>query len=220
MNDSIRPTPPKRNPDKTREAILMAGVEEIHRHGFQAAGLDTILAKAGVTKGALYHHFRNKAALGYAVVDEVIRHWVVGTWTDALNAGGDPIDQLQGVLEHDMGSASEEAIELGCPLYNLIQEMSPIDEGFRTRLNRVIEDWRDAIATALRQGQDNGFVRKDIDPRATATFFIASVEGSIGMVKASRSRQVAAEAVKSMNGYLDSLRAQPIDSPSPELQTT
>ena len=40
--------------------------------GFQSASLDTILASAGVTKGALYYHFNSKEALGYAVVEEII----------------------------------------------------------------------------------------------------------------------------------------------------
>jgi AcrR family transcriptional regulator len=39
---------------------------------FRSADVNAILAAAGVTKGALYHHFENKEALGYAVVDEVI----------------------------------------------------------------------------------------------------------------------------------------------------
>lgn len=43
------------------------------RHGFQAASLNNILAKTGLTKGALYHHFPDKDRLGYAVIEEVIR---------------------------------------------------------------------------------------------------------------------------------------------------
>ena len=44
----------------------------MYRSGFRSADLDAILAAAGVTKGALYYHFDNKEALGYAVVDELI----------------------------------------------------------------------------------------------------------------------------------------------------
>jgi hypothetical protein len=42
----------KRNPDQTRHTLLQAAFEEIHQQGFQAASLETILATAGVTKGA------------------------------------------------------------------------------------------------------------------------------------------------------------------------
>jgi TetR/AcrR family transcriptional repressor of nem operon len=61
-----------RDPERTRKRLLQAAFHEIHRSGFRSADVDAILAKAGVTKGALYYHFDNKEALGYAVVDEVI----------------------------------------------------------------------------------------------------------------------------------------------------
>jgi len=61
-----------RDPERTRDRLLRAASREIYRLGFQSASLDTILASARVTKGALYYHFKNKEALGYAVVEEVI----------------------------------------------------------------------------------------------------------------------------------------------------
>src|SRR5260370_33596602 len=57
-----------RDPERTRDRLLQAAFREIHRSGFQSAGIDTILAATNVTKGALYYHFESKEALGYAVV--------------------------------------------------------------------------------------------------------------------------------------------------------
>src|SRR2546422_9563359 len=56
-----------RAPDATRKKLLQAAFEEIYRRGFQGASLETILAAAGGTKGALDHPFQAKAALRYAV---------------------------------------------------------------------------------------------------------------------------------------------------------
>ncbi|HEU6453755.1 MAG TPA: TetR family transcriptional regulator, partial [Gemmatimonadaceae bacterium] len=69
-----------RAPVETRQKILGAAFREIYVRGFQAASLDRILADAGVTKGALYHHFPDKASLGYAVVDDVIRGHLLARW--------------------------------------------------------------------------------------------------------------------------------------------
>ena len=66
----------KSNPEKTRKALLGAAFNEIYHRGYQAASIDEILKNAGVTKGALYHHFESKKALGLAVIDEVLRHGV------------------------------------------------------------------------------------------------------------------------------------------------
>ena len=60
----------------TRQEILESAFQEIHRNGFQAASLTSILERTGVTKGALYHHFPNKQALGYAVLEEVVKDTV------------------------------------------------------------------------------------------------------------------------------------------------
>ena len=61
-----------RDPERTRKRLLQAAFREVHRSGFQNAGIDTILEATNVTKGALYHHFDSKEALGYAVVDEIV----------------------------------------------------------------------------------------------------------------------------------------------------
>src|SRR5271166_2002071 len=88
-----------RDPERTRECLLQAASREIYRSGFQSASLDTILAAAGVTKGALYYHFDSKEALGYSVVEEVIDPDVRGKWVRPLQSGKDPIDALIGAVQ-------------------------------------------------------------------------------------------------------------------------
>ena len=73
---------PAKQLDSARDKILAAAFNEIHRYGFQAASLSSILANTGLTKGALYHHFTAKQDLGLAVVDEVIeRIWAQTIFT-------------------------------------------------------------------------------------------------------------------------------------------
>lgn len=196
---------PRRAPDATRQRLLGRAFEEIHRHGFRAASLDSILADAGVTKGALYHHFGNKAELGYAVVDEVVRPIVEQGWRRVLEAA-DPVDAAIRLIRDRLKSGGEAALALGCPFNNLAQEMSPVDEGFRRRLAAILEDWRDATAKALRRGQRTGAVRRDVDARTAAVFIIAGVEGCIGMAKAAGSREVLEAGFRGLIDYLEHLR--------------
>jgi AcrR family transcriptional regulator len=58
-----------------------------------------ILDRAGVTKGALYHHFENKDALGYAVVDEVIGDMLYDKWLRPLEHAENPIDALARIVQ-------------------------------------------------------------------------------------------------------------------------
>jgi AcrR family transcriptional regulator len=55
----------------TRAALLVAGRELFGERGFAATSLDDVVARAGVTKGALYHHFTNKEDLFRAVFEQV-----------------------------------------------------------------------------------------------------------------------------------------------------
>lgn len=197
----------ERNPDQTKEKILLAAFEEMHRKGFQAASLDAILTKAGVTKGALYHHFPNKKALGYAVVDTYIRDDVYHTWLAPLEAAGDknPIDVLAQALWAERDRVVE-WVSLGCPLANFTQEMSGLDEGFQQRVSDIYAMWTDGIADALLKAQLSGKVRRDISPEQTATFIVASLEGCLLIAKAAQCEKQLSNAGFALMHYLDTLR--------------
>ncbi|MCI0409728.1 MAG: TetR/AcrR family transcriptional regulator [Acidobacteria bacterium] len=194
----------RRNPQRTRERLLQAAFQEVYRSGFRGADLETILDRAGVTKGALYHHFRSKEALGYALVDEVILGVIRDKWFRPLQGSKNSIDALIGVVQST--SLRPEHIQCGCPLNNLAQEMSPLDEGFRKRLAKIFKEWHDGIATALREGQKRGMVRGDVDPDETATFLIAANEGCWSLAKNSQDVRVLQSGIRSMIRYLESLR--------------
>ena len=195
----------RRNPERTREVLLQAAFNKVYESGFQGTDLDTILEGAGVTKGALYHHFASKEALGYAIVDEVLATLTRDKWLIPLESSDDPIDALVGVVQST--SLRSEDVRCGCPLNNLAQEMSPLDEGFRKRLARVFADWQAGIADALRGGRKRGLVRTEVDPAETATFLIAMYEGYISLAKNSQDARVLQSGKKRMVRYLESLRA-------------
>ncbi len=140
-----------RDPERTRERLLHAAFREVHRSGFQSAGIDTILAATNVTKGALYHHFDSKEALGYAIVEEIVAKLVRDRWLRPLLRDGQPIDILIGIVRRLPARPAD--VRAGCPLLNLAQEMSPLDEQFRKRLERIFLAWQDGVATLLRKGQ-------------------------------------------------------------------
>lgn len=196
----------ERNPDQTRKRLLMAAFQEIHRNGFKRASLDSILDETGLTKGALYHHFPNKQALGYAVVDEVLCDIAHRVWIEPLRGRDDPVSALQELLQGLAAAPADDLLQHGCPLNNLSQEMSGLDEGFRARLDQVFSSWRDAIAACLEHGKNRGTVRRDIDSKQAATFIIASLEGGLGMAKNARSIEVLKQCGQGLAQYLDTLR--------------
>ncbi len=198
----------KRDPDKTREAILQSAYEEIYVNGFQSASLENILNRAGVTKGALYHHFANKLELGYAVVDDIITPFFHRVWVEPLGKSENPIDTILEIVSSLPAETSDDFAKNGCPWNNLCQEMSPLDEKFRRKLSAPIDAWREALTEALRRGKVNGQVAEFVNPKSVAAFVVAILEGFAGLVKNSQSHEVTELAGPELFFYLNSLRSE------------
>jgi AcrR family transcriptional regulator len=195
-----------RDPERTREHLLQAAFREVYRYGFQSAGIDTILAATNVTKGALYYHFESKDALGYAIIEEIVAKLTRDRWMLPLQRSKDrdPIDSLIGIVRAIPHRPRD--VKGGCPLVNLAQEMSQLDEQFRKRLERIFHAWQEGIAMALRRGQSQRTVRRDLVPEETASFLIAMVEGYEVLAKNAQDAKVWNVGIRNIVGWLRSLR--------------
>lgn len=197
-----------RHPDQTRDKLLYSAFCEIHRQGFQAASLSQILEDTGLTKGALYHHFPTKQALGLAVIDEVIAQRLERLIFRPLRESAHPVDTLLEIIATLDGNRPADFIELGCPLNNLMQEMSPLDPAFKTHLNAVLTVWKDAVEAALRHGQAQGAVRPEVDCRAVALFVVSAWEGCVGIAKNLQSSEAFGLCMQQLHSYLRSLMVE------------
>lgn len=85
--------------------------------------------------------------------------------------------------------------------------MSPLDEQFRRRLERIFVDWQEGIATLLRRGKSQGTVRRDLNPAEAAGFLIATVEGYATLAKNAQDAKVWKAGIRNIVRWLRSLRA-------------
>ena len=189
---------------ETREKILMAAFEEIYSYGFQAASLTNILKSTGATKGALYHHFKSKKELGYAVLDEVIWPSYQSSWIDPLKYSDDPITTMTNLLLGSVEQMTDEDVFRGCPLNNLAQEMSPIDPDFRERIRQAYGEWQLELEQAFERAKKQGNVEKDMDSKSVALLLVASIGGFMGMAKNMQSVDILTCCVK---GLIDRMEA-------------
>ena len=195
-----------RDPQGTRQRLLQAAFREVDRYGFQSAGIDTILAATNVTKGALYYHFASKEALGHAVIEEIVAEFTRDRWLRPLQHSKEknPIDALIAIVQAIPARPGD--VKHGCPLVNLTQEMSQLNEQFRKQLERIFKAWQEGIATTLREGQSAGTVRRDLVPEETASFLIAMVEGYAVLAKNAQDAKVWNLGIRNIVEWLRSLR--------------
>lgn len=191
-----------RNFTQTRAIILEAAFMEFYKSGFQATSIDTIIEKTNLTKGALFHQFPTKLDLGYAVVNEVLINMIKERWIEPLNKYDNPLEGIKYLLKKNMGNQPQVQLNLGCPLNNLVQEMSNSDETFQIHLSNALDYWINGIDTHLKRGKKNGFIKKNIVTREVATFIVTLHEGFYGMIKGKRDKSIYKALEVALNQYI------------------
>jgi AcrR family transcriptional regulator len=203
-----------RDGQATRGRLLRAAFREFHHFGYRGADLRRILDAAGLTKGALYYHFRSKKDLAYAVIEEDVKAWIAQRWLQPLAGSSDPLESIAELARWGERSATAAGMSLGCPLNRLSQELSGTDEGFRQRLAAIFQTWRSEVEALLAAAQERGVIRADADVAAAATFIVAAWEGSIGLAQALPSPSILGQCRSGLEAYLESLRSTNSRAPS------
>lgn len=172
-----------RNPEKSRKEILKAAFWLVYTRGFQGVSIDDIVERTELTKGAFYHQFPTKLDLGYALVDEVIKPMILERWVHPLSDFEYPLDGILHQMEKLIGGADAASLKYGCPLNNLVQEMSPVDRGFHKRLQAALNFWIDGLDEHLMRAKRTGLLKKDVNTREVAQFTVMAHEGFYGLLK-------------------------------------
>lgn len=106
-----------------RRRLLDAARELIRRKGFAATTVDELCAAAGVTKGAFFHHFDSKEAVGVAAAED----WSAGTGALFASAPyhlpADPIDRIFAYLDFREALLAGEVHDFTCLVGTLLQEV-------------------------------------------------------------------------------------------------
>ena len=114
--------------------------------------MNGVVTAAGVTKGALFHHYSDKRAVVLALIDQHFLPMVRRRWVEPLTGQGDPLDLLGSVVAGELERIEDEGeaglLGHGCPIANLAADVAGIDEVLRERLDEVYREWRGAVAGA------------------------------------------------------------------------
>lgn len=192
-----------RDAEQTRKNILEVSADEIHKKGFTATSLSCILTRCGISKGALYHHFANKMELGYAVFEEVYAPSFIALWQPAVEAK----DPIQGLCEFFTAMSKEmtcDEVVCGCPLNNLCQEMSGVDEGFRIRILAMQQQLNLLIATNLSRVSEQ--LKPELDFSQIAYFIVSTFHGSSSLSKSSLNKELFDKVIKELCRYMQQLK--------------
>lgn len=106
----------------SRTRLLESALNVFREKGYAATSVDDVCARAGVTKGSFFHHFRSKQEVAIASV----AHW--NEWTGALFASApyhhhdDPLDRVLAYVDFRASIVDRPVSEFTCLLGTLVQE--------------------------------------------------------------------------------------------------
>jgi TetR/AcrR family transcriptional repressor of nem operon len=204
------PDPPRtRNPERTRERILDAAQGLILDMGFGSTTVDAVVGRAGITKGAFFHHFGSKSDLALALVERYAlldKQHLEQQMERAAKLASDPLQQLLVLiaLYEEEFEALDEPFP-GCLFASYIYENKLFDEKTIEVLRESTLMWRKVAREMLERVAAVHPPRVPVDMESLADLFYALTEGSFIMTKTLGDKTLLARHTRHLRTYLELL---------------
>ena len=160
---------------ESRRDLMDVAIDCFARYGYQATSIDRIAKAAGVTKGALYYHFKDKEDLLFAAVKQRIGQFerrVVGDLTPIADAA-DALRQLGRLcLEHATKSNHRRLI------VTLMVEALDTNPRLTAQFRDMMHRFREFLREIVRLGQEQGAFRSDVDATLAAEVYAGAIMGA------------------------------------------
>jgi AcrR family transcriptional regulator len=189
------------DPSGLRNRLLDVAFEAFCTRGYGSTPMHDLIRLAGVTGGALAHHFPSKKQLALAVIRDRVADAVERTWIEPVVAAETALDGVRRVFQTIAVELDRRGAVAGCPVNNLVLELAGQDEDFREALDAIFETWRKAIAEKIEHDRVDGrFVGLDAD--SIATLVVAVYSGAMAMAKSRQSAEPLRQSVKQLSELL------------------
>lgn len=195
-----------RNPGSTRTKIMNAAQSLILANGFGGTTVDAIKDKAGVSKGAFFHHFSSKADLGHALVkryaDADAEH-LEGTLNKAEGLSEDPLQQLLifvKLFEQEMETLEEPFP--GCMYASYLQQSGLFDEPILEIIRESMLKWRSRVSEKLEEVVEKHPPKQNVDLESLADMLLVVFEGAFILSKSVNEAKTVSRQLAHYHNYL------------------
>ena len=161
--------------EERRRDVVAAVVELAREHGPEGITTQAIADRIGVTQGALFRHFPDKAAMWTAVFDWV-REELGSVLDAAFAAGGEPLAILERVFHAHVDFVARHP---GVPRILFHELQRPAESDLHERVRRMVAGYRQRLCGLLNDARQCGQLAADLDEEAAAVLFIGTVQGLV-----------------------------------------
>jgi AcrR family transcriptional regulator len=164
------------------------------------------MKETSLSKGAFYHHFKNKHEIGKKVIENIIRKRIKEGFVEPLAELNRNIPELLlYVFTNRIKNYSEREKALGCPANNLVGEIGYTEQDFRVILKSLFEEWREALINAIEHGKNRREIKKDVNSSSVAISLICAFEGVRSVRKVYDDDKIFNEFMQSMGSFIKNL---------------
>jgi TetR/AcrR family acrAB operon transcriptional repressor len=160
---------------RARKELMATAIDCFARYGYQGTSIDRIASAAGVTKGALYYHFRDKEELLSEAVKDRIAEFeerVVGSVSPVT----DPAGALQEIARVCVHIATKNNLRRF--ILTLMVEALDTNPQLSQAFRGIMRRFRSYLAGIVRLGQEQGVFRSDVEASRAAQLFTSGVIGA------------------------------------------
>lgn len=177
-----------------RETIILKTQELMYQRGYVDTSISQIMDAAGVGKGQLYHYFKSKKDIGLEATANLLEVWNAELIEDIFGSQDMPAHKFTAMLEWvcHFHENQEGPILYGCPVGNLIMELSTQDDDFRHLLRGFMNKWHQETSSTLQDLHADWSVEK-ADQEAQNV--LAMIQGAILLMKLSQDLSVIQKTV-------------------------
>jgi TetR/AcrR family transcriptional regulator, transcriptional repressor for nem operon len=198
---------PRKQPEATRRKLIEGTLDLMLKRGFNATAVDEICAGAGVTKGAFFHHFKDKEDIALAA----LKSWAemgLSMYADAFKKPGEPLEEIHRILEI-MEDVTRKFDPCVCMVGMMTQEMSGENPAFRKACGRELGGLTEMFRSRLQAAREKLKPAVKFDPEQVAWCLTSLWQGSMLVAKSQQSPEMIRNNLKLARNYVDSLFTNP-----------
>ncbi len=159
----------------TKEKIIRVGAEIIVKEGLRKFTAKNIADRLGITDAAIFKHFKSMDDIILEIINRYVSKCSKSA-DEAIRKGRNAREILEILLREHIKVLEETKGAVPILCFELSRSE---DKQFSQILKSFVENYKEKISKIIKEGQEKGCIKPELDPEDTSLFFIGSIQAKV-----------------------------------------